>query len=111
VQNPGRASPLRGDLPGCRVLERGLQHSVGVEPERILECEVGGEGREPLPEHAHILGAGDGGTAVRDAAVCPHVVELQPRLDHVDGLQVAHLHDAAEGPVRSRSSDHHSDRR
>jgi hypothetical protein len=28
---PGRESPLRGDLPGRRVLERGLQHGVGAE--------------------------------------------------------------------------------
>jgi hypothetical protein len=39
----------------------------------------------------------------------PYAVELQPHLDHVDGLQAACLHDAAEGPIRSRSSDHHSD--
>jgi hypothetical protein len=97
---PRRESPLRGDLPGRRVLERGLQHGVGAEPERVLEREVGGEGREPLPERGHALSAGDGGAAVRDAAVCPRAVELQPRLDHVDGLQAARLNDATEGPCR-----------
>jgi hypothetical protein len=83
---PGREPPLRGDLAGFGVLERGLQHGVGPEPERVLEREVRGEGREPLPERAHALGLGDGGAAVRDAAVGTRAVELQPRLDHVDGL-------------------------
>jgi hypothetical protein len=61
---------------------------------------VRGEGREPLPERAHALGAGHGGAAVRDASVRPRAVELQPRLDDVDGLQAARLHDAAQGPRR-----------
>ena len=91
---------MRGDLAGGGVLEGGLQHGVGAEAQRVLEREVGGEGREPLPERAHALGAGDGGAAVRDAPVGPRAVELQPRLDDVDRLQAARLHDAAQGPRR-----------
>jgi hypothetical protein len=97
---PGREAPVRGDLAGGGVLERGLQHGVGTEAQRVLEREVCGEGREPLPERAHALGAGDGGAAVRDAPVSPRAVELQPRLDDVDRLQAARLHDAAKGPRR-----------
>lgn len=96
----GGEAAVRGDLARVGVLERGLQHGVGAEPERVLEREVRGEGREPLPERAHALGAGHGGAAVRDAAVRPRAVELQPRLDDVDGLQAARLHNAAQGPRR-----------
>lgn len=91
---------MRGDLARVGVLERGLEHGVGAEAQRVLEREVRGEGREPLPERAHALGAGHGGAAVRDAPVRPRAVELQPRLDDVDGLQAARLHDAAQGPRR-----------
>ena len=97
---PGREPALRGDLSRGGVLERGLQHGVGAEAERVLEREVGGEGREALPERRHALGARDGGAAVRDAAVRPRAVELQPGLDHVDGLQAARLHHAAQRPRR-----------
>lgn len=105
---------MRGDLARAGVLERGLQHGVGAEAERVLEREVGGEGREPLPERAHALGAHDGGAAVRDAPVRPRAVQLQPRLDDVDWLQAARLHHAADrprrrlhvgGPVPSRPAD------
>lgn len=65
---------MRRDLARAGVLERGLQHGVGAEAERVLEREVGGEGREPLPERAHALGAHDGGAAVRDAPVRPRAV-------------------------------------
>lgn len=91
---------MRGDLARAGVLERGLQHGVGAEAERVLEREVGGEGREPLPERAHALGAHDGGAAVRDAPVRPRAVQLQPRLDDVDRLQAARLHHAADRPRR-----------
>lgn len=58
------------------VLERGLQHGIGDEPEHALEREVGGEGCEPLIGRAHALDAGDSGAAVRDTVVCSRVVKL-----------------------------------
>ena len=86
-----------GGQAALLVPQQPLVERVGAHAQRVLEGEVGGERGEPLPEGGDALLRDDRPAAVRDARVPPAVVQLEPGLDDVDGLQAAGFHDAADG--------------
>lgn len=89
------------DLAGLGILEGALEDGVGAHAKRVLQGQVSRERGKPLPEGPHALGSRDGRAAVDNSSVGPTPIELQPRLDHVDGLQTARLHDSAQRPRHS----------
>lgn len=93
---PRENPPCVTQLPRLRILQRRLKHRIRPHPQRVLERQVRREWRQPLPQRPHALRAGHGGAAVDDPLVRAGPVQLQPRLDDVDGLQAARLHGSSD---------------
>lgn len=61
-----------GAAKGCAAH---LVHAVGAHSQRILEGQMCGEGREPLPQGAHALLRDNCVATMQDAAVLPHCAQ------------------------------------
>lgn len=72
-----------------------LVDTVAAHAQGILERQVCRKRGEPLPKGAHAFLSRNGAPAVDDATVFSRLVQLQARLDDVDGLQAACLERAA----------------
>lgn len=84
------------DLPGLSVLKGSLKHGIGTHSQRILQSKMRGEGSQSLPESPDAFGARNSEAAVDNSLVGAGPVQLQPRLDDVNGLQTRGLHNPAE---------------
>lgn len=75
AESGGEAAVI-GDVAGGGVLEGGLEKGVGAHAEGVLEGEVGGEGRQPLPQSPHALRADHRAPAVHDPLIGARPIQL-----------------------------------